>query len=122
MTNKEQIRAEIERLKKESQDAYRPQDDNNFLFGKVTACEEMLELIDSMQEESFPDLEAEIARYEDEIHGYESTSYDGCVEIARHFAAWQKEQDERKCKGCFDRDEVFRQGMLKGAKEKEEQQ
>ena len=64
--------------------------------------------------------------------------------IARHFAEWQKKQDQetielaedhammagrikakeefdKKCQGCFDRDEVFRKGVLRGAKEQKKQ-
>jgi len=36
------------------------------------------------------DLEAEIDRYENEVHGFDSMSSSDCRNIARHFAEWQK--------------------------------
>ena len=37
------------------------------------------------------DLEKEIERYEDEIQGYEGSSRADCLNIARHFASWGKQ-------------------------------
>ena len=37
-------------------------------------------------------LEAEISRFEEELHGYESSSRADCLNIARHFAEWQRRQ------------------------------
>lgn len=40
---------------------------------------------------SSSDLEKEIDRYEDEIKGYEGASRADCLNIARHFASWGKQ-------------------------------
>jgi len=60
------------------------------------------------------DLEKEIDRFEDWMDSYNQSDYPTCIstrQIAHHFAEWQKKQDEQKCQGCFDRDEVFWKGM-----------
>lgn len=71
------------------------------------------------------ELEEEVNRYWNE-HALEYrlgrvADIDFLHQTARHFAEWQKKQDDQKCQGCFDRDEVFRKGVLRGAKEQKKQ-
>ncbi len=95
MTDKEKIRAEIERLKESG------------CASPIVICDTLLAFIDSMQEEPVSDnLEAEI---EDYMNRNFSEGSDGCLisdnnkvlggvtyldisYIARHFTNWQKHQ------------------------------
>lgn len=49
--------------------------------------------------------------YFDELHSNMHT-IDIVQLIAAHFTEWQKRQDRMKCHGCFDRDDIFRKGMM----------
>ena len=43
-----EIRDEIARIRQDAENAYRPHDDNNYLLGRVEACEELLEFVDDI--------------------------------------------------------------------------
>ena len=121
----QKIRAEIERLYNQSLEDENRQADRglecaaNVSYGKSKACKELLSFIDSMQEEpTIPDIvdehwwemlgeEPANEDLEKEIEIYMGTNLE-ChsdalrypieswgIKIARHFAAWQKEQDKQ---------------------------
>lgn len=51
MTTIDRIREEIERKQKDARDHYHPNQNNDFLFGMVTLCDELLEFIDYLEDE-----------------------------------------------------------------------
>lgn len=61
-------------------------------------------------------LEAYPKRKDGRVRAFYCTDDDVRKVYAQGFRKAQKQ-----CNGCFDRDEVYRQGLLKGAKEKEEE-
>ena len=82
MTDKEKIRAEIERQIKKNNGS------------PISVCNDLLSYIDSLSEEPVSeDLENEIQRYY--VEWDEHPQY---VQTARHFANWQKEQLEKERK------------------------
>ena len=156
MTDREKIRAEVERHKEHigiGLNAY----DAGYENGRFELCNDLLFFIDSLPEETnqnpSPDeamklldekialrkkagswenpnsldeirgkepegekwLDDEVERfhhdYFDELHSNMSTR-DIVQLIAAHFTEWQKRQDRMKCHGCFDRDDIFRKGMM----------
>ena len=97
MTDKEKIRAEIERLYNQSlADASRQADRGleraaSASYGKSKACKELLSFIDSMQEEPVSEDLEEVAKTyaKKESHGYEPCNI---VETFKAGANWQKQQ------------------------------
>ena len=80
MTDKEKIRAEVERLKKENSGS------------PISVCEDIISFIDSMPEDpASEDLEKEIDRWSKEQY-YNDSEKDVFTVVARHFANWQKQQ------------------------------
>ncbi len=105
----DKLRAEIESYRKECEDSYGNPGDNNFPFGKVTACREIIEIIDSLQQED--EQEVDLGKI------IEQTYHDGSVadtddmdhvtyeNIARHFYELGKKDAANK----FDEIEYNRQ-------------
>lgn len=107
MTDKVQkIREEVERLYNQSLADEKRQVERglecvaNVSYGKSKACKELLSFINSMQEETVSeDLEKEIQDYYNSRREY-SGRYNAVIpvyrhqliDIARHFANWQKQQ------------------------------
>jgi len=96
MTDKQRIRAEIERKLKRHEEIY----SHSQLQGHVAACEgvlrELLSFIDSMQEEhASEDFDDEMRKYLLAYKGYPHVMDETEWEIKKaciHFANWQKEQ------------------------------
>lgn len=91
MTDKEIIRAEIERH-------YKMVAGRVGTSGECSICQALLSFIDSMQEESASeDLEVEFNHFLDEVEGlprmwHSEEQMEWAMDIARHFAIWQKRQ------------------------------
>lgn len=93
LIDKEQICAEIKVQKNAAEVSYVPGDDNNYWYGKVVLCDELLAFIDSIPEQPVNGLEEEIARYlRDECSSDDEPSIS---DIARHFAEWGAEHLKR---------------------------
>ena len=60
-------------------------------FGELAKILQRYGAMPALKEQPVSDLEAEIERYESEIHGFESSSRADCLNIARHFAEWGAE-------------------------------
>ena len=91
MTDKEIIRAEIEKkieILSQEFDTKHPQ---FFKFGKINGLEEILNFINSMPEESVSkDLEEELERFAKLYSQENAGSYRNLITLARHFSNWQK--------------------------------
>lgn len=85
MTIKEQICAEIERLREEAVMASFG-NDTEWLRSRVATCVDILAFCDTLPEQSVEGLEKEIARY---LRKECSADNEPSIsEIARHFAEW----------------------------------
>lgn len=114
----EKIRAEIERLKEEAYNSISPDEPKyrtHYKVGKKELCEELLSFLSDIEKEceekpTNQDLEKELARFylkdlcgseKDEIpeatlHHNFPIMWDDLRDIARHFAQWQKEKDNKE--------------------------
>ncbi|MBO7684799.1 MAG: hypothetical protein J6V72_00350, partial [Kiritimatiellae bacterium] len=60
-------------------------------FGELSEILRRYGAMPAPKEQPEADLEAEISRFEDELHGFEGSSRADCINIARHFAEWGAE-------------------------------
>lgn len=89
MADKDKIKQEIERLKKESLEGKK--DYYDYYDGVGDACDEMLQFINSLSEEPVnEDLEEELHSWIRE--NCDDNGFFNQLELARHFAEWQKQQ------------------------------
>lgn len=90
MTDKEKIKEEIE---------YRLSS-GKYSINSKQALEDIIVFIDSLLEEHNEDLEEE---YDNYFKKHEMdivlNPYTNCKDIARHFAEWQKQKDEKTLQG-----------------------
>lgn len=105
MTDKQKIKAEVERLKEENSIGL-SEYEAGFCNGVGETCEQLLSFINSLPEEpASEDLEKEIKRYINEEvivtsenvviskhHEFHNFYVENLVDVARHFANWQKKQ------------------------------
>lgn len=92
MTDKEKIKEEIERIKKESLEGKKNYYD--YYDGVGDACDEILQFTDSLPEEPASD------DLEEELHSWmrkncDDNGFFNPLELARHFAEWQREKDDK---------------------------
>lgn len=110
MTDKQKIKAEVERIKEENSiglSAY----DSGFCNGVGETCEKLISFINSLPEElgfgceanftTKEELEKEFNRFLDNVEGtprmwHSDEQMEWALDIARHFANWQKEQMMKK--------------------------
>lgn len=105
----DQIRAEIKAQKNDAEGSYVPGDDNNYWYGKVVLCDELLDFLDSIPEQvngpsldqvgtkfTVEGLEEEYIRFiGTDHHKYQDLIGNGGIDLARHFAEWGAEHLKR---------------------------
>lgn len=100
MDKVQKIREELERLREQLQDKVETSD---FIAGEVFIMNYFLSFIDTLQEEPVSeDLEEDIHKEIIKLHT--APCYDELKAFARHFAQWQKHQDDliiKQAKICY---------------------
>lgn len=116
MTDKELIKQEIERIIEEETPISKGSD---YYHGTKESMEKLLQFIDSLQEEHNEDLKEEFNRFLDEEgvprmwHSDEQMEWG--MDIARHFAEWQKKKDQETIE--LAEDHAMLAGMMKEREE-----
>ncbi len=114
MTDKQKIKAKVERLKEENSIGL-SEYEAGYCNGVGETCEQLLSFINSMPKEpdfgceanftTNEELEKEFTRFLDDVEGsprmwHSDEQMEWALDIARHFAEWQKEQLMKDALNC----------------------
>lgn len=72
-------------------------------FGELAGILQKYGAMPAPKEQPEADLEAEISRVEDELHGFEGSSRADCINIARHFAEWERERIAARMRAALEK-------------------